>query len=386
MQRSFPASASPPHSGGEPGSRVRPRPLLLAGLFTLLVVSLCAGRTVQASTQSAPGPTPVVTPTPVTQSGSAPSSSGSGGILGGLNPLHWLPSLPDPKQWAADIFSQVLVTFLQSIADGLRSLVNGVMSSSLNFITRTPPGGSYESHTVHSMWGIVRGIADAALVLVALFAGFNVMARQHLGSSYHDAMEVLPRLVLGALLVNTSLSWGQLAIDVNNALCGAMGQTTLPAWQHTNTVTQALVDVIASLIYLVTSLLLLIQMLMRLALIDVLLITAPLGLLCWVLPQTYGWARLWSTTFFSAVFTQFVQVVALKLGGSLMTDLTPMAPNSALLAMFLGVAVLILTLKIPAMMRHHDSGGLGFVRYLAYQQASRAISNRGGGSRARGGE
>jgi hypothetical protein len=141
------------------------------------------------------------------------------------------------------------------------------------------------------MWGIVRGIADAALVLVALFAGFNVMARQHLGSAYHDAMELLPRLVLGGLLVNTSLSWGQLAIDVNNALCGAMGQTTLPAWQHTNTVTQALVDVIASLIYLVTSLLLLIQMLMRLALIDVLLITAPLGLLCWILPQTYGWAR-----------------------------------------------------------------------------------------------
>ena len=42
--------------------------------------------------------------------------------------------------------------------------------------------------------------------------------------------------------------------------------------------------------------------------------------------------------------------------------------------------------QIPAMMRHHDSGGLCFVRYLAYQQASRAISNRGGASRARGGE
>ena len=56
-------------------------------------------------------------------------------------------------------------------------------------------------------------------------------------------------------------------------------------------------------------------MLMRLALIDVLLVAAPLGLLCWVLPQTQGWARLWSSTFFTAVFTQFVQVLALKLGG-----------------------------------------------------------------------
>ena len=386
MQHSLPANASPPRTGGGLVIRIRPRLLLLVGFVTLVSVWLFAGSTAHASTPPTPRPTPIVTPTSVTQPGGPPSPHHSGGILGFLNPLHWLPSLPDPKQWAADVFSQVLVTFLQSIADGLRSLVNGVMGSSLNFITQTPPAGSYNSRTVHSMWSIVRGIADAALVLVALFAGFNVMARQHLGSPYHDAMEVLPRLILGALLVNTSLSWGQLAIDLNNALCLAMGHTSLPAWQHANTVTQALVNVIASLIYLVTSLLLLIQMLMRLALIDVLLITAPLGLLCWVLPQTLGWARLWSTTFFSAVFTQFVQVVALRLGGSLLTDLTPAGPNSGLLAVFLGVAVLVLTLKIPSMMRHHDGGGLGFVRYLAYQQASRAISGRGGGSRTRGGE
>jgi hypothetical protein len=277
----------------------------------------------------------------------------------------------------------VLVTYLQSIANGLHSLVNGVMGSNLNFITRTPPAGSYDSPTVHTLWNVVRGIADAALVLVALLAGFNLMARQHLGSPYHDAMEVLPRLILGALLVNTSLSWGRLAIDVNNALCEALGQTALPAWQHADSVTQALVNVIATLIYLVTSLLLLIQMLMRLALVDVLLITAPLGLLCWILPQTQGWARLWSGTFFGAVFTQFVQVTTLKLGGSLLTDLTPVAADAALLSVFLGIAVLVLTLKIPALMRHHAGDGLGFVRYLAYRQAAQAISSR---AAAKGGE
>ena len=115
-------------------------------------------------------------------------------------------------------------------------------------------------------------------------------------------MEFFPRLVLGALLANTSLSWAQLVIDANNALCQAVGQTSLPGWERADSATQLLVDVIAILIYLVTSLLLLLQMLMRLALIDVLLVAAPLGLLCWVLPQTQGWARLWSGTFFTAVF------------------------------------------------------------------------------------
>jgi hypothetical protein len=358
-----------------------------AGVLVLLVTVLVAfadSRPAYAADHPAPHSTPTITVTREPTSTPAPQGSrNSGGPLGFLNPTHWLP---DPKSWAADIFSQVLITFLRSIADGLHSLVKGVMGSNLNFITRTPPAGSYKSPTVHSLWGVVRGIADAALVLVALFAGFNVMVREHLGSPYHEAMEVVPRLILGALLVNTSLSWGQLVIDLNNALCQSLGETSLPAWQHADTLTQALVNVIATLIYLVTSLLLVIQMLMRLALLDVLLITAPLGLLCWILPQTNSWARLWSTTFFSVVFVQFVQVVALKLGGSLMTDLTPMTADAGLLSVFLGIAVLVLTLKIPSLMRHHAGEGFGFVRYVAYQQASRAINNRGAGSATKGGE
>src|SRR5262249_41222278 len=127
-------------------------------------------------------------------------------------------------------------------------------------------------------------------------------------------------------------------------------------------------------------------MLMRLALIDVLLVIAPLGLLCWVLPQTQGWARLWSSTFFATVFTQFVQVVALKLGGSLLTELTPIVPDAALLAVFLGVAVLVLTMKIPGLMRNHLGDGMGFVRYVAYRQAARSLEGGTPSDRSAGGQ
>src|SRR5207237_10470457 len=145
---------------------------------------------------------------------------------------------------------------------------------------------------------------------------------------------------------------------------------------HADSATQLLVDVLAILIYLVTSLLLLLQMLMRLALVDVLLVAAPLGLLCWVLPQTQGWARLWSSTFFTAVFTQFVQVLALKLGASLLVELAPLGADSALVSLFLGVASLILTLKIPGLLRGRLGDGLGFGRYVAYREGARAL--RGG--------
>jgi hypothetical protein len=196
-------------------------------------------------------------------------------------------------------------------------------------------------------------------------------------------MELFPRLVLGALLANTSLSWAQLAIDANNALCQAIAQTSLPAWERAGAGTQLLADVVALLNYLVTSLLLLLQVLMRLALIDVLLVVSPLALLCWVLPQTQGWARLWSSTFFATVFTQFVQVLALKLGGSLLTDLTPLAPDAFMLTFFLGVAVLVLTMKIPGLMRNHLGDGLGFVRYFVFRQGARALEGAGGRGGAR---
>lgn len=342
----------------------------VALLLLLAALGLWLAAAPVAVAQAPPAqPTPVATPTPEGD----PAPDRSGGLFG---------LLPDPKQWAADVFNQVLVNLLRGISDALRTVVGGVLGSSLNVITQTPPAGTYASPTVQTLWGVVRTIANAALVLVALWGGFNLIVREQLGSPYHDAMEFVPRLLVGALLVNTSLSWGQLAIDANNALCQAIGQASLPAWERADTATQLLVDVIAILIYLVVGLLLLLQMLMRLALVDVLLVAAPLALLCWVLPQTQGWARQWSSAFFGAVFTQFVQVLALKLGGSLLTELAPMAPDAALLAVFLGVAVLVLTLKIPGLMRQHAGDGLGFARYLVYRQAARAVEGR---SRAKGG-
>ena len=128
-----------------------------------------------------------------------------------------------------------------------------------------------------------RAIALGLLAVVVLVSGFNVLFRPALGSTYHSAMELLPRLLLGGILIFSSSWWCQLAIDTNNALCGLVG-------------TQALQDLLR-LTQLndpgVVVALLLLQQLMRLALVDVLLVLAPLAALCWILPQTYGWARLW---------------------------------------------------------------------------------------------
>jgi hypothetical protein len=352
------------------------RSLALVLLALVLALGLGLPTAPLAHVQEVPQPASAASPTP--QPSGNPAPNPAGGLLG---------LLPDPKQWAAEVFNQVLVNLLRGIADALHKVVGAVLGSSLNFITQTPPAGSYASPTVVALWSVVRRIANAGLALVAVWGGVNLILREHVGSPYHELMELVPRLVLGALLANTSLAWAQLAIDANNALCQAVGQASLPAWERADTATQLLIEVIAILIYLVTGLLLLLQQLIRLGLVDVLLVASPLALLCWVLPQTHGWARTWSSAFFGAVFTQFVQVLTLKLGGSLLTESTPMAPDAAALALFLGVAVMVLTLKVPGLLRQHTGDGLGFTRYLVYRTAAHTIKGKstGGAGGGRGG-
>lgn len=282
-----------------------------------------------------------------------------------------LPPSPINPQLLKEIFVKLALEILGDIEAALRAPLDAWLASPLNFVSQTPPAGTYESTVVTGLWRVVRGAADALLALVIVVAGLNVLLKDRLGAPYHEAAEVIPRAAAGAALANVSLQLAALAIDFNNALCSLIGGTSLPGWQQADPDLRNVATVVAGLLYLVTALFLILQMLMRLALIDVLIVVAPLALLCWVLPQTQGWARRWSSAFGGAVFTQFVQIVALKLGAELFTDLTPATGGAALLPNLLGIAVLVLTIRIPALLRGHDGGGGGLVRLLVLQQLRR---------------
>jgi hypothetical protein len=77
---------------------------------------------------------------------------------------------------------------------------------------------------------------------------------------------------------------------------------------------------------------------------------------CWILPQTHAWGRLWGTLFIGTVFAQTVQVIALRLGFNLATDM-PQQTAAGLIQPLLGIAVLALVLKIPGLMRGGGGGG-----------------------------
>ena len=151
----------------------------------------------------------------------------------------------------------------------MRSFIDwalGFGDSSLNFVTRTPAAGSYESPTVRSLWDFSRALANAGLALVVMWGGFNVMVRQHIGSPYHGAMELLPRVILAALAVNLTLEFAGVLIEVNNAFAAAIGQVGLPGYEQANVAQEGIALVVVSIAYAVMALLLVFQMLMRLAL------------------------------------------------------------------------------------------------------------------------
>jgi hypothetical protein len=274
-----------------------------------------------------------------------------------------------PSQWLVDTFNAALATVgRQTVADAL-DFMNWVLGNS-NVVTQTPPVLTYESSVVTGLLEDVARIANAGLAAVAAWSGISAIIRPHLRAPYHGALEILPRIVLSAVLVNTTLLWSRFAIDLNNALCNELGLAHIQPLSVAATQpegTNVLLNLVTVGIYLIMGLLLFTQMLMRLALLDALLIIGPLAALCWALPQTYGWARLWFSTFFATVFVQFIQVLVLRLGSDLMTNLPVVFGSGAnpvsagqlwLVTLLLGVAVLQLARKIPRLMPGYASGAV----------------------------
>ena len=288
------------------------------------------------------------------------AAAGSGPVMGSMGQVAGLEAqvqFPvgfdfNPQKWVQDAFTALL----QNFSDGIRAGLDALWAA--NFITQTPPSLTYRNDDIRSLYGTMQRAANAALALITTVGALNSLIQPHFGLRYHSLSAFVPRLLVGAILVNTALWWGQFAIDVNNALSATIGGAPPPNWNSLNGAHQALTDVVLGLVYVIVGLLLLLQMLLRLAWIDVLLVVSPLAAACWVLPQTQGWAQSWNEQFSGAVFTQFVQVVALKLGGMLLVALVRLEPDVNWLSFLVGAATLWLTWRIPGLMRAGAGGNI----------------------------
>lgn len=326
---------------------------------------------------------------PAVAGASPVGETGSDPAVGVPNPFDIFSSL-DPRTWATAILDAVVELIAGSMIEAIRGFVDwasGLGDSSLNIITRTPAAGTYESTTVRALWDLSRGIANASLAVIVMWGGFNVIVKQHLmRSPYDGVMELLPRVLLAAIAANLSLELVRVLIDLNNALAGAVGGVGLPGYDQATASQSGMAMVMVAVTYAIVALLLTFQMLMRLALICLLIVVAPVMVVTWVLPQTQGWVRWWAHLLPITVMQQAVQVLVLRLGTALMVELTPGSTSNALLTLLLGIAVCYLTLRVPSMLSSQArySGLSSVVSLVVLSRAAGGLGARlGAGAGAR---
>ncbi|HEY6470364.1 MAG TPA: conjugal transfer protein TrbL family protein [Candidatus Dormibacteraeota bacterium] len=167
--------------------------------------------------------------------------------------------------------------------------------------------------------------ADVLVGAVLLYASLRSIFERSVHASY-ELQVVVPRVMAALVMVHGSIYFIQMAVDLNNAignvaqsLGGPLTIDTLPWSASMSPATVALVQGSQDLFHAVFAIgvvvavvILVLSYVIRTAMLDVLIVLAPLAALCSVLPDTRHFAFTWLRLFMVAVFMQAVQLIILR--------------------------------------------------------------------------
>ena len=176
--------------------------------------------------------------------------------------------------------------------------------------------------TVHRFEPTVQVVADAALVLVVIWACYKLMWGHGVRSQY-TVRALLPRLLMATILINFALPLFQVAVQASNAACDAIQSFgTIPDWNtwwnnYRLDQTHGIWQFITTGALVAGYDVLAIAYLVRYAILIVLAITAPIAGLLFTLPDTHHLAKHWTSLFFTNLFMQPAQLFVLAIGFAL---------------------------------------------------------------------
>ncbi|MDE2967380.1 MAG: hypothetical protein OXS30_07855 [Chloroflexota bacterium] len=237
-----------------------------------------------------------------------------------------------------------------------------------DIITGTPADLTYGHLLVQEAWLAVWVVTSAALAFIIGWIGLSLITQEPLGARQAGWRELIPRLVLGVVAAAASLWWCALVIDVAHAVSGFIAVTldvtpsdllrapveTLITAVEGGSVGLALLLALIYLIYAFFCIYLLVQMVLRLALIDLLLVLAPAAMGLWILPHSSGWSRHWLRLFVTTVFQQAVQLIALALGIGFLAELAPIGVfepvRDLIWKLLMSLAFIYLATRVPSML------------------------------------
>ncbi|MFR9773596.1 hypothetical protein [Nocardia asiatica] len=336
----------------------------------LLIFTGIVSAAAQPSTPPVPVPSAPTTPAPATP---APTSA--------VPPSRWVtpppatpasptPGVPDstvptpatPGAGAGECGVSNISGCVAKAIDGFfQRLVDSALNPLLDLLSRTllttPEPG--ELPQVGALWSQSWQLVAAMYVLVVMAAGVLLMVRETLQTRW-SIRELAPRLAVGFIAGAMSMVIATTAIGFANALAQALAGhgvdsdsaaaalTELTATGGTQSGVFALLLMVALMVMLVV---LLVAYVVRVAVTVLLIVAAPLALMCHGLPGTEAVARWWWHSFAACLAIQVVQ--SLTLVTVLRVFLTPggwefFGPNAdGIVDLIVALALMGVLIKTP---------------------------------------
>ncbi len=262
-----------------------------------------------------------------------------------------------------------LLTFVSDINDVAYDTIAKFLSVDTGLFNTS--SGTYQA------WQTFRNLANGIFAILFLWIIFSQIS--NIGVSNYGIKKMLPRLIIGALLVNISFYLCQIAVDISNILGGTMKtmfdevatQATggdnppLPTWAGWLSGALAVVGAgifillavgIPTILFaLLVIMMVFIIILARQALVVLLIAISPLAIAAWLLPNTEGLFKKW-LGIFKAMLIVYPVVAVLFGAGTLASYVlyniaetaTDDVDKNTLMIAALGVSVVPLMAVIPA--------------------------------------
>lgn len=300
-----------------------------------------------------------------------------------------------------------LMSFAGSLGDASYSAISYFLSIDNEIFKDQENGGLAQA------WKFFRDVANAVFAVIFLWVIFSQIS--NVGVSNYGIKKILPRLIIGALLVNLSFYLCQIAVDLSNILGFSLkealeGAASKVGTQATATgtfsalVTGGLVLVgVGLFIFLAVSIPTLLALLLALIVVLVILIVrqaavilliaiSPLAFAAWLLPNTENLFKKW-VSMFRGLLIVFPVISLLygagKLAGTILAASATDDPNNpketmqlaALAASILPLGATPFVLKSSLNSLGSFAGKLGGLSGLANKKLGGAIGNSIGNSR-----
>ena len=295
-----------------------------------------------------------------------------------------------------------LMSFAGSLGDASYSAISYFLSIDKGIFEDQSNGG------LEQAWKFFRDIANAVFAVIFLWVIFSQIS--NVGVSNYGIKKILPRLIIGALLVNLSFYLCQLAVDLSNILGfslkgvlegAASGIDTQSAAAGSfYTVVVGALALTGAVLFLflavsiptITALLLallvvLVILIVRQAAIILLIAVSPLAFAAWLLPNTENLFKKW-ISMFKGLLVVFPVVSLLygagKLAGAILAASATDDPNNpketmqfaALAASILPLGATPFVLKSSLNSLGSFAGKLGGLSGLANKKLGGAIANK----------